>query len=82
MMRIDLADETRYITIFSVKWSYNINDYQKEGGRSGYESFEKEGNRIYVIAQFYPRMAVYNDVEGWQNMQFWGSGEFFAIWRF
>jgi hypothetical protein len=31
---------------------------------------------IYVIAQFYPRMAVYNDVEGWQNMQFWGSGEF------
>jgi hypothetical protein len=43
----------------------------REGGRSGYESFEKEGNRIYVIAQFYPRMAVYNDVEGWQNMQFW-----------
>jgi hypothetical protein len=42
MMRIDLADETRYITIFSVKWSYNINDYQKEGGRSGYESFEKK----------------------------------------
>jgi hypothetical protein len=31
----------------------------------------KEGNRLYVIAQFYPRMAVYNDVEGWQNMQFW-----------
>jgi hypothetical protein len=61
---------------FSVKWSYNINDYQKEGGRSGYESFENEANRIYVIAQFYPRMAVYNDVEGWQNMQFWGSGEF------
>jgi hypothetical protein len=33
--------------------------------------FEKDGNKIYVIAQFYPRMAVYNDVEGWQNMQFW-----------
>jgi hypothetical protein len=47
----------------------------KDGGRSGYEFFEKEGNRLYVIAQFYPRMAVYN-VEGWQNMQFWGSGEF------
>jgi hypothetical protein len=44
--RLGFADETRYITIFSVKWSYNINDYQKEG-RSGYESFEKEGNRIY-----------------------------------
>ena len=46
-----------------------------EGGRSGYEHF-KDGNNLYVLAQFYPRMAVYNDVEGWQNMQFWGSGEF------
>jgi Peptidase family M1 domain len=61
---------------FSVKWWYNINNYQKDGGRSGYELFEKEGNKIYVIAQFFPRMAVYNDVEGWQNMQFWGGGEF------
>ena len=61
---------------FSIKWWYNINNYRLEGGRSGYELFEKEGNRLYVIAQFYPRMAVYNDVEGWQNMQFWGSGEF------
>ena len=78
MMRIDLASPMKPGTSisFSVKWYYNINDYQKEGGRSGYESFESEGNRIYVIAQFYPRMAVYNDVEGWQNMQFWGSGEF------
>ncbi|MEZ7504662.1 M1 family metallopeptidase [Flavobacterium sp. Arc2] len=78
MMRIDLASPLKPGTSvsFSVKWWYNINNYQKEGGRSGYELFEKEGNRLYVIAQFYPRMAVYNDVEGWQNMQFWGSGEF------
>ncbi len=78
MMRIDLASPMKPGTSisFSVKWWYNINNYQKEGGRSGYELFEKEGNRLYVIAQFYPRMAVYNDVEGWQNMQFWGGGEF------
>jgi hypothetical protein len=78
MMRINLATPMKpNSTIsFSIKWWYNINDYQKDGGRSGYEFFEKEGNRLYVIAQFYPRMAVYNDVEGWQNMQFWGSGEF------
>jgi hypothetical protein len=78
MMRINLASPMKpNSTIsFSIKWWYNINDYQKDGGRSGYEFFEKEGNRLYVIAQFYPRMAVYNDVEGWQNMQFWGSGEF------
>nr|WP_315140050.1 M1 family metallopeptidase [uncultured Flavobacterium sp.] len=61
---------------FSVKWWYNINNYRQDGGRSGYELFEKEGNKLYVIAQFFPRMAVYNDVEGWQNMQFWGGGEF------
>jgi hypothetical protein len=34
---------------------------------------------LYVIAQFYPRMAVYNDVEGWQNMQFWEVEFCFAL---
>jgi hypothetical protein len=47
----------------------------KDWGRGGYEEF-KDGNRGYVIAQFFPRMAVYNDVEGWQNSQFWGRDEF------
>ena len=78
MMRINLPVPMKPGTSlsFSIKWWYNINNYQKGGGRSGYELFEKEGNKLYVIAQFFPRMAVYNDVEGWQNMQFWGSGEF------
>ncbi len=77
MMRIELATPLKHnekIT-FSIKWWYNINNYRLDGGRSGYEQFT-DGNRLYVIAQFYPRMAVYSDVEGWQNMQFWGSGEF------
>jgi hypothetical protein len=60
----------------TIKFWYNINNYMLDGGRSGYEHFDKDGNNLYVLAQFYPRMAVYNDVEGWQNMQFWGSGEF------
>lgn len=78
MMRINLTSPLKpgEKISFSIKWWYNINNYRKEGGRSGYELFEKDGNKLYVIAQFYPRMAVYNDVEGWQNMQFWGSGEF------
>lgn len=78
MMRIELPKVLKHkekIT-FSIKWWYNINNYIIDGGRSGYEHFEKDGNNLYVLAQFYPRMAVYNDVEGWQNMQFWGSGEF------
>ncbi|RDI54736.1 M1 family metallopeptidase [Flavobacterium glaciei] len=78
MMRINLATPMKpgERFTFSINWWYNINNYRQDGGRSGYELFEKEGNKLYVIAQFYPRMAVYNDVEGWQNMQFWGTGEF------
>jgi len=78
MMRIDLPTplNPKEKVSFSIKWWYNINNYRVDGGRSGYEEFEKDGNRLYVIAQFFPRMAVYNDVEGWQNMQFWGTGEF------
>ncbi len=78
MMRIDIPTPMQPNTSYSfkIKWWYNINNYLAKRGRSGYEHFEKDGNNLYVIAQFYPRMAVYNDVEGWQNMQFWGRGEF------
>ncbi len=61
---------------FQVDWHYKINDRMSLGGRSGYEYFPKEDNYSYTIAQFYPRMAVYDDVEGWQNKQFLGRGEF------
>lgn len=78
MMRIDLPEPLKAGTSysFSVKWWYNINNMRTVGGRSGYEFFEKDSNYVYTIAQFYPRMAVYNDVEGWQNKQFLGNGEF------
>jgi hypothetical protein len=61
---------------FQVKWWYNINDRMQVGGRSGYEYFEKDKNYLYTVAQFFPRMCVYNDVTGWQNKQFLGRGEF------
>ena len=78
MMRIDLDTPLKHGEkySFSIKWWYNINNYMEVGGRSGYEHFKEDGNNLYVLAQFHPRMAVYNDVEGWQNMQFWGGGEF------
>jgi hypothetical protein len=60
---------------FSIKWNYKVNDINKDGGRSGLEAFA-DGNNNYTIAQFFPRLAVYNNVEGWQNMQFWGRSEF------
>ncbi|MEG3659798.1 M1 family metallopeptidase [Arenibacter palladensis] len=78
MMRIDLPEvlKSQGQVSFSIKWWYNIPDHTVNRARSGYEYFPKDGNRAYVIAQFFPRMAVYSDIEGWQNHQFWGSGEF------
>jgi len=78
MMRIDLPlpMQAKSTYTFKIKWWYNINNHVTDRARSGYEHFDADGNNAYIIAQFYPRMAVYNDVEGWQNMQFWGSGEF------
>ncbi|REE79853.1 hypothetical protein BX611_2751 [Lutibacter oceani] len=77
MMRVDLpkAIAPGETFVFNIKWWYNINNYIEDRGRSGFEIFE-DGNTAYAIAQFYPRLAVYNNVEGWQNMQFWGSSEF------
>ncbi|WP_282070425.1 M1 family metallopeptidase [Olleya namhaensis] len=78
MMRVEMptALKSGESFSFSIKWWYNINDHVNGRGRSGYEYFPEDDNRAYVIAQFYPRMAVYNDVEGWQNSQFWGRDEF------
>tara|TARA_R110002012_G_scaffold71330_1_gene183070 strand:- start:14140 stop:16491 length:2352 start_codon:yes stop_codon:yes gene_type:complete len=78
MMRINIPEALKSgeKISFSIKWWYNIPDHTVNRARSGFEYFPKDGNRAYVIAQFFPRMAVYSDVEGWQNHQFWGSGEF------
>ena len=77
MMRINLEEPLKSgdIFTFKIKWNYLINDRMQIGGRSGYESFD-DGNHLYTIAQFFPRMAVYSDVDGWQNKQFLGRGEF------
>jgi hypothetical protein len=77
MMRVEMPEnlEPGDSFEFSIKWNYLIPDHTIDRARSGYEVFD-DGNKGYVIAQFYPRMAVYNDVEGWQNSQFWGRDEF------
>jgi hypothetical protein len=78
MMRVDLPVtlHTGDTYTFNVKWYYNINNRMEVGGRSGMEYFPDDGNYLYTIAQFFPRMAVYDDVNGWQNKQFLGRGEF------
>jgi hypothetical protein len=61
---------------FKIAWWYNISDRLTIGGRGGYEYFPEDKNYLYTMAQWYPRMAVYSDFQGWQNKQFTGSGEF------
>ncbi|HZS09673.1 MAG TPA: M1 family metallopeptidase [Blastocatellia bacterium] len=78
MMRVDLKTPlaTGQGVTFSVDWNFYIVDAKKTPARSGYEFFPKDGNYIYEMAQWFPRLVAYNDVSGWQHKQFLGQGEF------
>lgn len=78
MMRIDLPAplKTGEKFVFSVDWKYTEYNRQSYDGRGGYEYFPKDGNFVYTFAQWFPRMCVFDDYEGWQNKQFMGQGEF------
>lgn len=83
MMRVDLPTpliaKTGKIQL-QIGWSYNINDRQNPAlgadSRGGYELFPEDGNYLYTITQWFPRLAVYDDYNGWQHKQFLGQGEF------
>lgn len=72
MMRVDLEVPLApgRTTGLEIDWSYPIIDSRVVGGRSGREYFEDDDNWLYEVAQWYPRLAVYSDVYGWQNKQF------------
>ena len=78
MMRVDLNKPLKSGSkvSFSIRWNYNVQDRIFMGGRPGYEFFRSDSNYLYTICQWFPRMAMYNDVYGWQNKQFLGRGEF------
>lgn len=78
MMRIDLPStlQPNSRIQFKIAWYYNIPNRMTVGGRGGYEYFAEDGNYLYTITQWYPRLAVYSDFQGWQNKQFIGAGEF------
>lgn len=78
MMRVDLPEPlmSGQEFTFKVKWNYKINNARLLGGRTGYEYFEKDDNCIYEIAQWFPRLAAFTDVTGWQHKQYLGQGEF------
>ena len=78
MMRVELpvALKPGQKFTFNINWNYKIADRFKYGGRGGYEYFAEDGNYLFTIAQWYPRLCVYSDFQGWQNHQFTGRGEF------
>lgn len=80
MMRVDLPKtlSARKKTVLQIEWKYNIPDRMNAGGRGGYEMFE-DGNALFTIAQWFPRMCVYSDFQGWNNKQFTGRGEFSLV---
>jgi len=81
MMRVDLKEplKTGEKFSFNVEWSYTVPDrgnISSQADRGGMEFFPKDGNYLYCITYWFPRMCVYDDVNGWQNKQFLGQGEF------
>jgi hypothetical protein len=81
MMRIDLPTALKPGQKFTFKlsWSYKITDRMTVAGRGGFEYFPEDGNYLFTMAQWYPRLCVYSDFQGWQNHQFTGRGEFALV---
>ena len=81
MMRVDMPVplKTGEKFVFSIEWSYTEYDRQLFDGRGGFEFFPEDGNYVYTFAQWFPRMCVYDDYQGWQNKQFLGRGEFALV---
>ncbi|HNB32112.1 MAG TPA: M1 family metallopeptidase [Saprospiraceae bacterium] len=78
MMRIDLSStlKSKSSVKFFVAWNYKIPNRLTVGGRGGFEKIEDDGNCLFTMSQWYPRMCVYSDFQGWQNKQFTGRAEF------
>jgi hypothetical protein len=78
MLRLDLPEPLAAGKdyVFKIAWSYPINDCKRINARTGYEFFKEDGNCIYTIAQWFPRLCAYSDYAGWINKQFLGTGEF------
>lgn len=77
MMRVEVpALKSGAQFVFNIDWNYKITDRIAGGGRGGYEFFPEDGNHLFTMTQWFPRLCVYSDFQGWQNHQFTGRGEF------
>ncbi|WP_013630048.1 M1 family metallopeptidase [Rubinisphaera brasiliensis] len=77
MLRIDLPAPlpSGDSVDFGIDWEYAINNTKLVAGRTGFELFD-DGNAIFCIAQWFPRLCAYTDYGGWRHKQFLRRGEF------
>ncbi|MBT0587901.1 M1 family aminopeptidase [Alteromonas oceanisediminis] len=82
LMRVDLAQPLKpgSSVIFNIDFGFNIVEEDAVSARAGYEHFPDDaregGNDIFLLAQWFPRLAAYTDYEAWTNKEFIGRGEF------
>jgi Peptidase family M1 domain len=81
MMRVNLpaALKPGQKFAFSIDWTYKVTNRYQFFGRGGYEIFSEDANALFTITQWFPRLCVYSDFQGWQNHQFAGTGEFALV---
>ncbi|WP_408640709.1 M1 family metallopeptidase [Salinimonas sediminis] len=82
LMRVDLAQPLKpgTSTKLDIDFAFNIVEEDAISARAGYEHFADDaregGNDIFLLAQWFPRLAAYTDYEAWTNKEFIGRGEF------
>lgn len=56
-----------------ISYSFKITEHMARLGKMG-----SKNGAIYDVAQWYPRMCVYNDIRGWDTLPYLGAGEFYC----
>ena len=75
-MQIDLPQELKSrggVVKLKIDYSFVSPDYGSD--RMGVE--ETKNGKIFTMAQWFPRMAVYDDIMGWNTLPYLGAGEFY-----
>ncbi len=70
-MRIDLASPLAPDASLDIEAVWHFNVPPQGGGRMGHDG------ALYEMAQWYPRLCVYDDVHGWNHEPYIGAGEFY-----
>jgi hypothetical protein len=70
-LRVDLASPLASGGAVDIDAIWHFNVPAQGGGRMGHDG------PLYEMAQWYPRLAVYDDVKGWNHEPYIGAGEFY-----